>query len=192
MNLLWILIHITVLLSVSVRYVTVATDSTASTFESAVKAAAGVYLQGPPPTFPESLRDTLQRTVLITVSNFGYLNHLMNFKCFTDRLGLKFLVFTMDSRISGMIDKRVNHLNSSMIGHPWMHGQKINEQSSKFRSKDFNIISNRKFEAALEVLKQGYHVIFSDPDVAIIKDPIIDLLKYEVDYVHSVNIACPL
>ena len=41
----------------------------------------------------------LNRTVLITAANHGYLNHLLNFKCWADRLNLKFIVFAMDERI---------------------------------------------------------------------------------------------
>jgi hypothetical protein len=162
--------------------------------EERLKAAAGLYAASPPPSgFPAELLPALQRTVLITVSNFGYLNHLMNFKCFADRLGLKFAVFTMDNRIQSVLDKRAQSSDGSMIAIPWFgHGPSVKEQSSNFRSKDFNIISNRKFEAALFAMRNGYDVIFSDPDSIIMRDPMVDLLRINVDYAHSINIPCPL
>ena len=43
---------------------------------------------------------TRKETVLITACNFGYVNHLYNFKCFMDRLGFKFVVFALDGKLS--------------------------------------------------------------------------------------------
>jgi len=54
--------------------------------------AAGVYrdpLKNP----------AMNRTVIITGTNHGYVNHLHNFKCFMDRLKLKVLVFAMDKQV---------------------------------------------------------------------------------------------
>ena len=40
----------------------------------------------------------LDKTVVMTGCNHGFLNHLMNFKCFADRLGIKFLVVALDKK----------------------------------------------------------------------------------------------
>ena len=62
--------------------------------------AVGVYLsrQEPAASWPADAAEQLNRTVLVTASNFGYLNHLRNFKCWCQRRGYKALVFAMDER----------------------------------------------------------------------------------------------
>lgn len=42
-------------------------------------------------------------------------------------------------------------------------------------SKNFNLIGCRKMEAVGAALKLGYNVIFSDVDIAMLRDPIDDL-----------------
>ena len=145
----------------------------------ALRAAAGVYKH------PRSR--SLKKTVLVTASNFGYLNHLMNFKCFADRLNLKFLVFAFDDRIYSFLEPRTD-LNVVKF----THGTKVGSEATYYRSKDFNIMSNRKFEATLEVLKLGYDLIFADPDVVIIDDPVPHVIYPGIDYAHSINKFCPL
>jgi hypothetical protein len=61
-----------------------------------VKAAAGVYIDPSAHRssfdhLNSSVFDDLSRTVLVTAFNYAYLNHIHNFKCFTDRIGLKVL-----------------------------------------------------------------------------------------------------
>ena len=150
----------------------------------ALRAAAGVYKTVAP---NQSRAQSLNQTVLITASNFGYLNHLMNFKCFADRLNLKFLVFAFDDRIYSALEE-----HADMIVVKFTHGKKVGSEATNFRSKDFNIMSNRKFEATLEVLKLGYDLIFADPDVVIVDDPVPTVIFPGIDYAHSINMFCPM
>ena len=48
----------------------------------------------------------------------------------------------------------------------------IGTHPSKFRTKQFNSITNRKEEAVLSTLVLGYNVIFIDVDIAVIRDPL--------------------
>ena len=45
-------------------------------------------------------------------TNYGYVNHLHNFKCFMDRLKLKVLVFAMDSKVHQHITEKMNPDNT--------------------------------------------------------------------------------
>jgi hypothetical protein len=148
---------------------------------SILKRAAGVYqdpLHNP----------NLNKTVIITGSNYGYLNFLHNFKCFTDRLKMKVLVFSMDSKIHVHIENRMNSTFSSFY---WHGNQTITEDVATFRSTQFNLITHRKTEAIIAVMTLGYDVIFIDSDIALVRDPIPYLIWRNVDYAFSHNKICP-
>eukprot|EP00605_Chrysophyceae_sp_TOSAG23-4_P000317 GSChrysophyteH1.ASY1.ANO1.362.1 assembled CDS len=66
----------------------------------------------------------------------------------------------------------------------------IGGESATFRSAQFNLITARKKEAVHDVLTLGYDVLFSDTDVALVRDPFPYLLWNDVDYVHSLNQIC--
>lgn len=129
----------------------------------------------------------LDKTVLITGCNYGFINHLNNFKCFAERLGMKFLVISMDK----LAHSYITH-NTTMLSY-LMTGGVVGDTSSvpqKFRSKQFNLITARKKEAVHDILALGFNVLFSDTDVAMIRDPLPYMLWKNVDYVHSLNYMC--
>jgi hypothetical protein len=66
----------------------------------------------------------------------------------------------------------------------------ITTVAQEFRSKQFNIITARKKQAVLSIMKLGYDVLFSDTDVALVRDPLPYLFWQNVDYVHSLNAFC--
>ncbi len=132
----------------------------------------------------------LSKTVLITGCNHGFLNHLHNFKCFADRLGMKFLVIAMDHKAHQHLS-----INTSMVSYEMSSdaaGQSVTGESQEFRSKQFNLITARKKEAVHDILSLGFDVLFSDTDVAMIRDPLPYMLFNNVDYVHSLNYMCKL
>jgi len=129
----------------------------------------------------------LEKTVLITACNHGFINHLKNFKCFADRLDMKFLVFAMDNAAHNYIIQNTNMLSYNM-GSGAVGG--VTEGSTTFRSKQFNLITAKKKEAVHDILLLGYNVIFTDTDVAIVRDPFKYMLWDNVDYVHSLNTNC--
>jgi hypothetical protein len=141
---------------------------------------AGIY-RSPPPNAPKNL----QKTVIVTACNYGFLNHLYNFDCFMRRLNYKYLVIAMDQ-------KAYNYLksNTSIVTHYMPSETEITTQPQEFRSKHFNIITSKKKEAVLNIMKLGYNVVFSDTDVAIIRDPMPYMVWDNVDYVHSLNAMC--
>lgn len=127
----------------------------------------------------------LQKTVLVTGCNHGFLNHLFNFDCFAQRLGMKYLVVTMDASAESFLNS-----HTSMVTFPMLGSNDIGTESSEFRSKQFNLITARKKAAVHSIMQLGYDVLFSDTDVALLRDPFPYLRWKNVDYVHSLNYHC--
>jgi hypothetical protein len=152
------------------------------TIDTVLKRAAGVFRTAS----GEQSRygDALKNTVLMTGCNHGFLNHLMNFKCFADRLNMKFVVVALDKKTHDFV--RHNTTMDSI----YMQYADVTEEATEFRSQQFNLITARKKEAVHDVLELGYDVLFSDTDVAIVRDPFPYILWKNVDYVHSLNCIC--
>lgn len=129
----------------------------------------------------------LEKTVLITACNHGFVNHLHNFKCFADRLGMKFLIMAMDKQAHHYITTNTTMHSYLMVGGAV---GEVTGSSTEFRSKQFNLITARKKEAVHDILQLGYDVLFSDTDVAMIRDPIPYMIRVNVDYSHSLNYMC--
>ena len=137
-------------------------------------------------TLRDYLDRTLRKTVLVTGCNHGFINHLHNFKCFADKLGMKFIVIAMDK----LAYNYITH-NTTMVAYQMVGGAvEITSHSQEFRTQQFNLITARKKEAVYGILSLGYHVLFSDTDVAMIRDPLPYMLWENVDYVHSLNYMC--
>ena len=128
----------------------------------------------------------LEKTVFVTGCNYGFINHLHNFKCFADRLGLKFLVASLDLQTHEYISNQTDMYSYLMTGV----ANSIGSAATEFRSKQFNLITAKKKEVVHDILVLGYDVLFSDTDVALVRDPIPHLLWEGVDYVHTVNTVC--
>lgn len=133
----------------------------------------------------------LSNTVIVTGFNYGYSNHLMNFKCFLERLDLKFIAIAMDERAYNT----ALNVSEHMIPYLWRpktpNGIKVEESATKFRSAQFNLMSMIKIESVSEIMSLGYHVIFIDPDIAVVRDPTPYMIFEGIDYVHSHNKICP-
>ena len=153
------------------------------TLLSTLKKAAGIYKD-------QHLQVGLERTVLVTACNHGFLNHLHNFKCFCDRIGLKFLVITLDEKSYRYIRKSTEMQVYYMGNGSNSSTPAIEHNSTTFRSDQFNLITTRKKEIVHDIMLLGFDVLFADTDVAIIRDPMPFLLWSNVDYVHSVNTRC--
>ncbi len=154
------------------------------TIETVLQRVAGVF-HVPPGT--ASKYPSLNKTVVLTGCNHGFLNHLHNFKCFMDRLNMKFLVVALDRKTHDYL--RLNTTMESIYIASASAGN-IHEESASFRSAQFNLITAKKKEVVHDVLMLGYDVLFSDTDVAIVRDPFPYLLWDNVDYVHSLNQIC--
>jgi len=148
-------------------------------FEAAINRTVGVYVNN------ERAKDLhLERTLIMTATNFGFLNHLQNFNCFLQRLGLKFLVVAFDEAAHEFISKE-----TSMQSVLWT--RTVDKNAVNFGTHGFAVISELKYHAVLEAMKLGYDVIFSDTDVLFLQNPVPYLISQQVDYVHSFNNFCP-
>jgi len=156
------------------------------TIDTVLARVAGVYHTSPGGA-DKPRQPGLEKTVVLTGCNHGFLNHLQNFKCFMDRLGMKFLVVALDRKTHDYL--RLNTTMESIYMNT-ASAAGISEESASFRSAQFNLITARKKEAVHDVLTLGYDVLFSDTDVALIRDPFKYLLWRNVDYVHSLNQIC--
>lgn len=148
--------------------------------------AAGIYSS----TSGNIKNYDLSKTVLVTACNFGYVNFLHNLKCYTDRLSMKLLVFSMDAATHKYISESMPN-KENIFSYFWAEGEQVEEKTSDFASHQFHVITTRKIEVVLQVLEKGYDAIFIDSDIALLRDPLEYLLWNGVDYVHSVNWICP-
>lgn len=189
---------ISILLVVSCLNHSPGDNSNGNTLEQAVKAAAGIYMN------PSQHRDqynssdvfnSLSKTVLVTAFNHAYLNHLHNFKCFADRLDLKFFVIAVDINAHNAalnISASSSNIVSYFMNATELHGvTKGIEDAAYFREDNFNVISVMKLECVLAIMQLGYNVVFIDSDVAIVRDPIPYMIYEGLDYVYSINVFCP-
>lgn len=135
----------------------------------------------------------LERTVFVAAANYGYLNHLFNFDCFVRKLGMKYMIASLDRRLHNYLTTRTNLISYYFLNNnhaAQSNGQTIGTNEASFRSKQFNLIATRKKEIVYKIMKLGYNVLFSDVDVALLHDPFPYLLWSGVNYVHSLNNPC--
>jgi hypothetical protein len=141
---------------------------------------AGVYVD-------ETKRQGLEKTVVITSCNYGFLNHLHNFKCFAKRLGIRFLVMSMDAKLHNHLTQHTNMisylLRAGVVGN-------VSSETHGWASRFYQQITAKKTEAVHAVLVHGYDLLFADVDMAIVRDPFPYLLYPGVQYVHSTNDLC--
>eukprot|EP01038_Epipyxis_sp_PR26KG_P009863 gene9863-13270_t len=150
-------------------------------FIAACKEMAGYYKD---PTKNPSL----SKTIMMSGINYSYRDFYHNFKCYTDRLGIKFLPVALDEPVYTYV---TNQQKSPSFLMPDIPGrERVKTEAQKFGGKNFNLIGCRKLEAVGGALKLGYDVVFSDVDIALLRDPINYLFFEEIDYVHSENNGC--
>lgn len=148
-----------------------------------VKQAAGVYSL---PTIGHK-HHKLDKTVIITTFNQGFVTFLLNFNCFMRRLRMKYVAISLDVPLSVPNDILTYHLKVAQIS---AREPAVDSNASEFRSRSFNIITARKLLATIEVMQLGYDVLFCDLDVVILRD-FWDLMIYRnMLYVHTLNQPC--
>jgi hypothetical protein len=150
---------------------------------SLLEKVSGIYAD--PNSKPKGFKKSLDKTVIVTACNHGFLNHLYNFDCFMKRLKFKYLVIAMDKTAYTYLKT-----NTSILTYYMPSAVEITTQPQEFRSRHFNIITSKKKEAVLNIMKLGYNVLFSDTDVAMVRDPLPYMIWDNVDYVHSLNAFC--
>eukprot|EP00596_Hydrurales_sp_CCMP1899_P004155 CAMPEP_0119042656 /NCGR_PEP_ID=MMETSP1177-20130426/16055_1 /TAXON_ID=2985 /ORGANISM="Ochromonas sp, Strain CCMP1899" /LENGTH=243 /DNA_ID=CAMNT_0007009597 /DNA_START=320 /DNA_END=1048 /DNA_ORIENTATION=- len=131
---------------------------------------------------------SLSKTIIIAGVNNGYKDFFHNFKCYMDKLGLKFLPISLDEGIYSYLTN--NKISTTFLMRDIPGRDRVASEPSGFGGKNFNLIGCRKMEAVAGALKLGYNVIFSDVDIAVLRDPLPYLFHTGVDYVHSDNVGC--
>jgi len=103
--------------------------------------------------------------VLLTAVNYAYRDHLMNFKCTLERVGMRehFVVAAMDEKMYkwGVLQGLPIFLAKSATEN----SNPINADGGKFGSDGFQKVTKLKSRAVLDVLNAGYSVVWSDVDI---------------------------
>lgn len=103
--------------------------------------------------------------VLLTAVNYAYRDHLMNFKCTIERVGMRehFVVAAMDEKMYkwGVLQGLPIFLAKSAIEN----SNALNADGGKFGSDGFQKVTKLKSRAVLDVLNAGYSVVWSDVDI---------------------------
>ncbi len=154
----------------------------------AARGASGVYLN-----VTKSLKMGLKHTIVVANGNWGFIDMLHNLKCFTDRLGLKVLVMSLDHKTHKHIYSQLNTgTPRTYFSYFWQSGEgQVTEHLSEFHRGQFHMITMTKLEGLVALLRLGYDVLYTDTDIAIVRDPFPYLIWNNIDYVYSVNQPCP-
>jgi len=151
--------------------------------EEIIREAAGVYLDN-----TIAKRDGLEKTILITASNFGYMDMVQNLACFIKLHNLKMLFIAMDQKAYDSVPTNIPNIKRVVF----LEGTEVGTDVYSFREGQFNDISFRKLKVVLSLLKHGYDVIFFDSDIAILENPVPLLVLKQFDYVFQQDHFCGL
>ena len=133
----------------------------------------------------------LEKTIVVTATNYGFLNLFHNFNCYMEKLGFKYLTIALELHTHyylnrhGFVSYYLDHDE-----HSTLKDGGADEHAAGFDSKSFNSMTYKKCKAVYELLELGYNIIFSDTDVVFLHDPVPYLLFQNVDYIHSHNVHC--
>jgi len=116
---------------------------------------AGLYVDK---TKAPEFKDVL----LITSSNMGYLDMLENWQCHADRLGLDYVVLSMDEQLH----EHIGYDRSMLV-----EGKKT-EGAARFGSPEFVALACQKIRAVLDIIvRTNLDVVFTDCDNVFKYDP---------------------
>lgn len=122
--------------------------------------------------------------VLLTASNSGYDDMLFNWEFLADRLGLKWVVASLDEDLHQKLGLERSFVTNSSFSVG---------QVTKFRQKGFNKLTCNKLRMVLQVLEDcEMDVVFSDTDNVFMKDPFShdfgELMQHGTyEYIYQVN-----
>ena len=141
---------------------------------------SGLYLD-------KSYAPELKNVLLLTAANSGYLEMLTNWECIAKRLGLDWMVISIDSDLHQHLGER----SISATGQEW-------QQAEGFFSKvGFRVIACNKIRTVADVLRAtSLDIVFSDSDNVFKSDPFLPSLtlgnmirsgKYEYIYGRKIE-----
>lgn len=148
-----------------------------------VEEASGVYREPDLLTYREKALNS-EKTIVITATNHGFLNHLYNFDCFMQRIHFKYLVLAIDEK-AYLTLKTHDHI--PVFYDPIVQGA---EENLLYQSKHYLWVTKLKFAFVLITMQMGYNVLFIDTDVAVVRNPLPYLLWKNVDYVFASDSVC--
>jgi Nucleotide-diphospho-sugar transferase len=118
--------------------------------------------------------------VLLTAVNYAYREHLMNFKCTLERVGMRdhFVVAAMDRQMYewGVL----RGLPIYLAGSAKKEESDLVVQGSEYGGAGFKSVTKLKSVAVLEVLKKGYSVVWSDVDITWFQHPFDALADFMI------------
>ena len=118
--------------------------------EDALKRGAGVYKDR-----QKSTDARLTRTAIISIVNYGWMNHFHNFDCYMKRLDFSYVAFTLDHTAAVALDEMddVIHVFWAVVA------SSAKSEDHYSRSEEYNVIVKRKFKVTLKALELGYDVV---------------------------------
>ncbi|KAJ9450524.1 hypothetical protein DIPPA_25076 [Diplonema papillatum] len=131
----------------------------------------------------KSLRPELSEIVMVTVVNNAYKEMFDNWKCFAEKHGLDFMVFSFDEPALDFIGREKSVL---------IPGD-TTETQIQLNSERFNVMGCQKLDAVIALLEAGADVIMIDADCVFKKDPVEffeESLGYDF-YYQANHPACP-
>lgn len=155
----------------------------ATTFHDTLKHLTGVYLDESriSSKTPDNMKTTVSQTIFLTMVNADYQPQLLlNFQCFIKRLGLKVMI--VGSNPSVLEDA------STDLAH-YYHFNRSDFSSSRVKSKSLSSEVVKSI-IILEILHLGYNVLFAEPDVIMLRNPLPYLLHRNMDLVFATNTQC--
>jgi hypothetical protein len=116
--------------------------------------------------------------VLLTAVNYAYRDHLMNFKCNLERVGMvdHFVIGALDEEIYewGVMEGLPIFPAAGKVASTGMNASR----HTIYGSDAFNSITKLKSRLVLEVLNEGYSVVWSDVDITWFTHPFEALSPY--------------
>lgn len=101
-------------------------------------------------------------TVLVTASNVAYSDMLKNWRCHADKLGLDYIIISLDPDLY----KETGPEQTMLVEGSYFR------EHAKFRQGHFNEMSCTKLRLVKEIMSAtGLNVVFSDPDNIFREDP---------------------
>lgn len=116
-----------------------------------------------------------QKTVLLTVANFGYFDMLLNFfhtlQLVNSSRLKEMYVFTYDRRLMEALIP-YSCIQCRYIQYDGPDGRAVSSDAVKFNSSEWNVVTKFKLLAIWKVLEAGFDVFYFDPDIAFVRDPL--------------------
>jgi len=122
-------------------------------------------------------------TILMTVANLGYLDLLLNMyhtlqRCASPSTLAKFVVFTYDKKLQAALQPY------GCIKTFFLKYDKVSSKAVAFKEEDWNAVTRFKLLAIDFVIKANRAVLYCDPDIAFVRDPLLSVSSLRDDKLY--------